>query len=261
MLTMWNKLQKRLEGDLFTDDLHRILYATDASVYRELPQAVVLPKSTEDMIAVVDFCKEKGLPIIPRATGTSLAGQVVGNGLVLDTSKYLRSIIHLDSDNRTVRVQPGVIRDELNQQLASYGLFFGPNTSTSNRATIGGMVGNNSCGSTSISYGHTRDKAVSIQTVLADAQLHEFGEVDLAKVVHEPGRVGEIYRYFKSLLDIEGNRTTIVDRFPKASIPRRNTGYALDALLVAMQPWNLTGPSFNLAKLLCGSEGTLALDH
>ena len=203
---MWNQLRHRIQGDLFTDDLHRILYATDASVYRELPLAVVLPRSTEDIMAVVDFCKEKGLPIIPRAAGTSLAGQVVGNGLVLDTSKYLRSIINLDSDKRTVRVQPGVIRDELNQHIASYGLFFGPNTSTSNRATIGGMVGNNSCGSTSISYGHTRDKAVSIQTVLANAQLHEFGDVDLSKVVHDPGRIVEIYRHFKSLLDVDSHR-------------------------------------------------------
>jgi FAD/FMN-containing dehydrogenase/Fe-S oxidoreductase len=255
---MWNQLRHRIQGDLFTDDLHRILYATDASVYRELPQAVVLPRSTEDILAVVDFCKENGLPIIPRATGTSLAGQVVGNGLVLDTSKYLRRILNLNSEERTVRVQPGVIRDELNQQIASSGLFFGPNTSTSNRATIGGMVGNNSCGSTSISYGHTRDKAISIEAVLSDAQLHEFGDVDLAKVVHESNRVGEIYQYFKSLLDVEGNRATIIDRFPKANIPRRNTGYALDAL-TAMQPWKNDGPSFNLAKLLCGSEGTLAL--
>ncbi|MDX1686058.1 MAG: FAD-binding oxidoreductase, partial [Saprospiraceae bacterium] len=149
-------LSRDIEGEGHFDHLHRILYATDASVYRELPLGVVYPRHEPDLVKIIDFCSNEKIPVIPRAAGTSLAGQVVGNGLVCDTSRYLTSILEIDEDTRRVTVEPGVIRDILNIELAEKGLFFGPNTSTSNRCNIGGMIGNNSCGTTSIRYGTTR---------------------------------------------------------------------------------------------------------
>ncbi len=156
----------RFKGDFFYDDLHKILYATDASVYRKLPLAVAFPKNEEGIKQLISFATENNTSLIPRTAGTSLAGQCVGEGVVVDVSKYFTKIIALDVEQKTVTVQPGVIRDELNEYLKPYGLFFGPNTSTSNRCMIGGMVGNNSSGTTSIKYGVTRDKVLSLKTIL-----------------------------------------------------------------------------------------------
>ncbi|NBC07446.1 MAG: FAD-binding protein, partial [Bacteroidetes bacterium] len=178
MKELLHQLEQRLEGELHYDRLMRHLYATDASVYRELPLAVALPKHATDVQHIVQFANEHGLPLIPRAAGTSLAGQCVGEGIVVDVSKYMNQILEVNAEEGWVRVQPGVIRDELNHHLRQYGLFFGPNTSTANRSMIGGMVGNNSCGTTSIVYGATRDHVLALDTVLSDGSKATFGPVD-----------------------------------------------------------------------------------
>ena len=167
-------LADSLEGELFADSLTNALYSTDASVYRKIPIAVAFPMTNEDLKKLILFAGTHTIGLIPRAAGTSLAGQCVGDGIVIDVSKHYTEIIDLDLDKKQVTVQPGVIRDELNQYLASHGLFFGPNTSTSNRCMIGGMVGNNSSGTTSIQYGVTRDKVVSMKTILSDGAEAEF---------------------------------------------------------------------------------------
>ena len=167
---MLTDLSGRLSGDLHYDALHRQLYATDASVYRMLPMAVAYPMSEADLRELVLFADTHGVGLIPRTAGTSLAGQCVGEGMVVDVSRYFTSILDLDLQRKQVTLQPGVIRDELNEYLKPHGLFFGPNTSTSNRCMIGGMVGNNSSGTTSIQYGVTRDKVIALKTLLASGE-------------------------------------------------------------------------------------------
>ena len=164
MLQLLQSLAEKLKGELYYDSLMRTLYATDASVYREFPLAVALPKDKEDIRALIHFARENQVSLIPRAAGTSLAGQCVGKGIVVDVS-HMNQILEFNQDEGWVRVQPGVIRDELNAFLKPYGYFFGPNTSTANRCMIGGMVGNNSCGTTSIVYGSTRDHVLELKTI------------------------------------------------------------------------------------------------
>ena len=160
------ELSDQLEGELYVDDTMRILYATDASAYREMPLAVAIPKSKADLKKLIAFAHEKSYFIIPRTAGTSLAGQVVGNGIVVDVSKNFTQIIELNKEENWVRVQPGVIRDELNMFLKPHGLFFGPETSTANRAMMGGMVGNNSCGSNSVVYRSTREHLLEVKAIV-----------------------------------------------------------------------------------------------
>ena len=181
-------LAKQLEGELFTDELMKAIYATDASVYRQWPLAVAYPKSVDDLQHLVKFASQNHCSLIPRAAGTSLAGQCVGEGIVVDVSKHFTKIIELNVEERWVKVEPGVIRDELNRFLAVHHLFFGPNTSTSNRCMIGGMVGNNSCGSTSIVYGSTRDHVMELECVLSDGSVVTFGakgEAALAQICQQ----------------------------------------------------------------------------
>ena len=163
----FEKLAEELEGEIFYDDTMRILYATDASAYRELPLAVAFPRSNSDIKKLINFANEHKTSLIPRTAGTSLAGQVVGNGIVVDVSKHFTKILELNKEEGWVSVQPGVIRDELNVFLKPHGLFFGPETSTANRAMIGGMVGNNSCGSNSIVYRSTREHLLEVKTILS----------------------------------------------------------------------------------------------
>src|ERR1700757_3525697 len=174
-LTDFQHLAGELEGTLHFDVTMRALYATDASVYREMPQAVALPKNEDDICKLVRFAREHGTSLIPRTAGTSLAGQVVGSGVVVDVSRHLTRILEIDEMRRRVRVQPGVVRNELNLALASHGVFFAPETSTQNRCMIGGMVGNNACGANSIVYGSTRDHLVSARALLSDGSIAEFG--------------------------------------------------------------------------------------
>jgi FAD/FMN-containing dehydrogenase/Fe-S oxidoreductase len=255
------ELQKNLRGRLHVDDLHRRIYATDASVYRELPLGVAYPKDEADLQTLVRFADSYGIPLIPRAGGTSLAGQCVGAGLVVDTSRHLNRILDLDVENRLVRLQPGVIRDELNRFLRPHGLFFGPNISTANRAMIGGMVGNNSCGSTSIVYGSIREHTRALRCVLSDGSPAAFGPLDSVEVVkktHGQGLEAALYRQLLGELGQPAVQQRIRDTFPRPEVSRRNTGYAVDQLL-PLQPFRPDGPPFNFCKLLCGSEGTLAL--
>jgi hypothetical protein len=260
ILKYLKELSNALEGKLFYDNLHKTLYATDASAYRIIPLAVALPKSTEDIVKLVHFATEHKISLIPRTAGTSLAGQTVGSGIVVDVSKYFTKIIAFDPIKKTVTVQPGVIRDELNLFLKPHGLFFGPNTSTSNRCMIGGMVGNNSSGTTSIRYGVTRDKIIEIKTVLADGSKAIFNTLSSAEFVEKTkgdSLENSIYNNLYKELSNTVNQQEIIKEFPKPEIHRRNTGYAVDILLKS----DLFGgaePTINVGKLLCGSEGTLA---
>ena len=171
------ELSDQLKGELFFDKLHKSIYATDASVYRKIPLAVAFPKNKYDINKLISFATTHNISLIPRAAGTSLAGQCVGEGIVVDVSKHFTKILAFDERKKTVTVEPGVIRDELNNFLEPYGLFFGPNTSTSNRCMIGGMVGNNASGTTSIQYGVTRDKVLELETILSDCSLAVFNSL------------------------------------------------------------------------------------
>jgi len=225
-----------------SDKLLQRAYAQDASIYQETPESVAFPKSTEEVIALV----KSGNALIPRAAGTSLAGQVVGDGTVLDTGRHMNAILHINVEERWAEVQPGVVRDELNHHLKEHGLFFGPNTSTSNRCMMGGMVGNNSSGSTSISYGTTREKLVGMEYVTADGVLRAMGNIDSEGVREIPEAV-ELWREQWAEAWAEENLATY---FPDPSIHRRNTGYAID--LIGADPKALL-------QVLCGSEGTLGI--
>jgi len=257
-----NKLEEignKLSGSLVYDDLHKALYATDASVYRKIPLAVAYPKDEKDLQILIEFATSNHLTLIPRTAGTSLAGQCVGDGIIVDVSKYFTNILAFDELNKTITVEPGVVRDELNLFLKPFGLFFGPNTSTSNRCMIGGMVGNNSSGSTSIRYGVTRDKVLQIDGVLSDGSLVSFKELtskEFKLKTQIKSLEGSIYASIYNELSQELVQQEIKNQFPKPSIHRRNTGYAVDELLDS----DLFGgkdPSINIAKLLSGSEGTL----
>ncbi|MCO4821788.1 MAG: FAD-binding protein [Flavobacteriaceae bacterium] len=236
------------------------LYATDASVYRLLPKAVALPKHSEDLKILIEFARQHKTSLIPRAAGTSLAGQCVGGGIVVDISKYMNAILEINPEEKWIKVQPGVIRDELNEFLKPYGLFFGPNTSTANRCMMGGMVGNNSCGSTSIVYGATRDHVIELKTLLSDGTEAIFNAVsvdDFKDKCELTGLEGALYRNIFESLTNETIQKNINAHFPKESVSRRNTGYAADALLNS-SVFNENKEDFNFCKLLSGSEGTLA---
>src|SRR6516162_8336239 len=238
----------------------RALYSTDASVYRELPQAVALPKTEEDIRKLIFFAIANGTSLIPRTAGTSLAGQVVGGGIVVDVSRHFRRIVQIDEPGKRVRVQPGVVRNELNLALAPHQLFFAPETSTQNRCMIGGMVGNNACGANSVVYGSTRDHLLSARAVLSDGSIAEFGALspeEFAAKCSGKDLEARLYRQINELLGDPANREEIVREFPKKSIHRRNTGYAID-LLAVCSPFTPGGPPFNFCRLLAGSEGTLA---
>jgi FAD/FMN-containing dehydrogenase/Fe-S oxidoreductase len=260
MLAKLEELKTSMEGDFFTDTTMRTLYATDASVYREMPMAVARPKTVEDIKKLIRYANQYKTSLIPRTAGTSLAGQVVGAGIVVDVSLYWNKILEVNKEERWVRVQPGVVCDELNKYLAPYGLMFGPETSTSNRCMIAGMVGNNSCGSHSIIYGTTRDHTLELHTLLSDGSEVVFK--DITKEEFEQKCIGDtlenkLYRHFKNILSEKANQEEIRKEFPKPSINRRNTGYAIDVLLES-EPFTEEKNKFNFCKLLCGSEGTLA---
>ena len=255
-----NALAQSLEGELHFDALMRTLYATDASVYRELPLAVAFPKHTADVKRLIRFAREEKTSLIPRTAGTSLAGQCVGEGIVVDVSRHMNQILEVNEREKWVRVQPGVIRDELNRYLRKYGLFFGPNTSTANRAMLGGMVGNNSCGSYSIIYGTTRDHVLELTTLLSDGSDAIFGPLTAQQFKSKPAGTNlenTLYREILKELSSPENRDEIRREFHKPEIHRRNTGYAVDVLM-ASAPFDETQPDFNFCKLLAGSEGTLA---
>jgi FAD/FMN-containing dehydrogenase/Fe-S oxidoreductase len=252
----------QLEGEFYDDSAIRTLYATDASAYREMPQAVAIPKTVSDLKKLIAYAHAGKTSLIPRTAGTSLAGQVVGKGIVVDVSKYFTQILELNTKECWVRVQPGVIRDDLNLFLRPYGLLFGPETSTANRAMIGGMVGNNSCGSNSIVYRSTREHLLEVTALLSDGSETVFRSFDpdsFHAKCEEKGLEGQLYRTIRKMLSNEENQQSIRKEFPKPSVERRNTGYALD-LLLGTRPFTAEPgrPDFNFCTLLAGSEGTLA---
>ncbi|MBO9151854.1 FAD-binding and (Fe-S)-binding domain-containing protein [Chitinophaga sp. GCM10012297] len=256
------KLGRELQGELYLDDVMRTLYATDASAYREMPLAVAIPENESDIKTLIRFAREHKTSLIPRTAGTSLAGQVVGDGIIVDVSKKFTRILEINTEERWVRVQPGVIRDELNLFLKPYGFYFGPETSTANRAMIGGMVGNNSCGSNSVVYGSTREHLLSVKAILSDGSDAAFGTLTAdefhAKCEANDGKLETaVYRQIRTLLGNADNQQEIRKQFPKPEILRRNTGYAVDMLLETA-PFTAGAEDFNFCKLIAGSEGTLA---
>ena len=256
----FSALRKELAGELFTDETTRRLYATDASAYREIPIAVAIPKTEEDLVQLIRFAIANKTSVIPRTAGTSLAGQVVGGGIVVDVSKHFNKIIEINKEERWAIVQPGIVRDDLNLHLKPYGFFFAPETSTANRAMIGGMIGNNSCGSNSVVYGSTREHLLEVDTILSDGNRAWFGSVDRNDFLSRTkgdALESKLYHHINTILSDSDNVREIEKEFPKPSIERRNTGYAID-MLARMQPFNQNGAAFNFSSLIAGSEGTLA---
>ncbi|SCL32721.1 FAD/FMN-containing dehydrogenase [Micromonospora rhizosphaerae] len=243
-------LEGALDGETGFDAYTRHLFSRDASMYAIRPLGVVFPRHADDVAAAVALAGRYGVPVVPRGGGTSLAGQTVGPGLVLDLSRHMHRIVEIDPDARTARVQPGVVQDQLNRAAAPHGLMFGPDTSTSNRATIGGMLGNNSAGSGSVRYGMTIDHIRELDVVLADASRTRFAPLDPAERTRRAGLQtleGSLYRQLPHVL--ETYATAISNDFP--AYWRRACGYRLDRL--AGDPW------FNLAPFVVGSEGTLVI--
>ena len=264
-ISVLRSFRKQLDGDFFFDHTLRSLYATDASAYREMPLAVAIPKTKEDLKKLIAFAREHKTSIIPRTAGTSLAGQVVGNGIIVDVSKHFTRILEVNREESWVRLEPGVVRDELNFYLKDHGLFFGPETSTANRAMIGGMVGNNSCGANSVIFGSTRDHLMEVKMLLADGQEVIFSSLS-DNEYHEKvtGKKctsdveKRVYATLDSILSDPHNQEEIEREFPKPEIPRRNTGYAID-LMLQSSPYGKSGDPFNMCRLIAGSEGTLGL--
>ena len=255
---------------VFTDPLHRIAYATDASAYREVPQGVAFPENEQDIVYLIETARERKTHLSPRAGGTSIAGQVVGSGIVVDISKHFKKILEINKEERWARVQPGVVLDELNLTLEPYGLFFSPETSTSNRCCIGGMFGNNSCGSHSLVYGSTRHHVLEARGVLCDGSIEVFKTYTI-KVLEE--RFGTQFWETESKSLIQNIYTQLIrwaldektvqlieENYPDKSLRRRSCGYAIDEVIEDLH--NTAKPlkerTINLCKVLAGSEGTLA---
>jgi len=254
-------LKQSLDGDVFTDQVQKVIYATDASSYREIPQVVTRPKNKEDIRKIIQFARQTGTSVIPRAGGTSLAGQVVGCGIVVDISKYLNKIGELNLDDHWIEVEPGVILAELNQFLSKHGMQFAPETSTANRCCIGGMLGNNSCGLHSLIYGSTREHILEVEGILSDASDITFRALSTEEFNSKCARNPElletkIYQNIQETLANKFNQQEIRNEFPDPKVTRRNNGYALDMLLET-DPFTNNGKPFNFCKLLAGSEGTL----
>ena len=254
-------LKQSLDGDVYTDQVQRVIYATDASSYREIPQAVTRPKNKEDIRKIIRFAHQTGTSVIPRAGGTSLAGQVVGPGIVVDISKYLNKIGELNLEEHWIEVEPGVVLAELNQFLSEHGMQFAPETSTANRCCIGGMLGNNSCGLHSLVYGSTREHILEVQGILSDGSDVIFRELSTEEFQKKCSGNPElletrIYQNIQDTLADQFNQQEIRNEFPDPKVTRRNNGYALDVLLET-DPFTNNGKAFNFCKLLAGSEGTL----
>ena len=259
-------LKANFKGEIHDDNIMRTLYATDASAYREMPLAVVFPVDEVDIKKLIAFANQNKITLIPRTAGTSLAGQVVGNGIIVDVSKTFTKILEINEEESFVRLQPAVVRDELNFHIKSKGLFFGPETSTANRAMVGGMVGNNSCGSNSVVYGSTRDHLLEVKGFLSDGSFATFSalsknvfldKINQIKSKSTKSLEDTIYLSTYETLINEENQKEIRNEFPKRTINRRNTGYAIDELLETEVFNEKTNEKFNFCKLIAGSEGTL----
>jgi len=269
---MAHELQKRMQGEVRVDNISRLLYSTDASIYQVQPLGVAFPRASEDLFAIVEFSLKNEVPILARGSGSSLGGQAVGPALVIDCSKHLNNILIIDPESSTAVVEPGVILDTLNEVASIHGLKFGPDPASSDRATFGGMIGNNSAGAHSILYGMTSDHVLSLDVILSDGASTKFQSVTLSgasTLAKKPGVEGEIYRV---CLDIRKNqKEAIHENWPRTW--RRSSGYGLNYLL----PWSPSTPMqwqgageishyppvpdghINLAPVVTGSEGTLAI--
>ena len=253
-------LTKHVDGEVRFDDPSRRLYATDASIYQVMPAGVVIPRTVEALTSAVQIALETRTPIVPRGGGTSLTGQSIGSGLVIDCSKYLNQVLEVDVPGRTARVQPGVVLDHLNKRLAADNLLFGPDVATASRATLGGMIGNNSAGSRSVKYGQTVHHVKSLNAILSDGQAVTLRELtptehDVRKAAKTAEGAG-----LRALDDVlTTHRAEIVARFP--NILRRVSGYNLAAYLPEFHDtWYVGGPpKRSLVPLVVGSEGTLAV--
>ncbi|MCL0029328.1 FAD-binding oxidoreductase, partial [Dehalococcoidia bacterium] len=242
------ELRAQILGEVRFDEMSRALYSTDASIYQIQPLGVVIPRTTEDVISVMEAAGRHGVPVLPRGGGTSLAGQTVGQAIVVDFSKYMRETLEVNTEERWARVQPGIVLDVLNDSLKPHGLMFAPDPSTSNRGNVGGALGNNSCGAHSIVWGKTVDNVIEMDVVLADGQPARFSQLDgsgLEAKMRMVGLEGDIYRELFAIG--EANRAEILKRYPK--IQRRVSGYNLDEFI--------RGKDFDMARFVVGSEGTL----
>jgi FAD/FMN-containing dehydrogenase/Fe-S oxidoreductase len=242
-------LKNRVEGDVSFDSYTRLLYSTDASMYQIEPVGIVIPRHKGDVQAVIEIANRFAVPVLPRGGGTSLAGQTVGKAIVLDFSKYMHRVLEVNREELWCRVQPGLVQDELNAYVRPMGLQFGPDTSTSNRATIGGMIGNNSAGAHSLTYGKTLDHVLELTVLLSDGSevvLSDFSPEALQNKCRQENLEGRIYGEIARLAQTHKNE--ILARYPK--IMRRVSGYNLDEF-IKPQP-------FNLSRIVVGSEGTLA---
>src|SRR5689334_14495727 len=240
-------LRRHLRGEVRFDDGSRALYATDGSNYRQVPIGVVLPRDSEDVVAAIALARQFGAPVLTRGAGTSLAGQCCNVALVLDMSKYLNRILEINPEKRIARVQPGVVLDHLRNAAERHHLTFGPDPATHDRCTLGGMIGNNSCGVHSVMAGKTDENIEALDVLTYDGvrmTVGQTGEQELARLARQPGRLGEIYAGLQRLRDTYGER--VRERYP--DIPRRVSGYNLNYLLPEH--------GFHVARALVGSEGT-----
>ena len=240
-------LRRVVTGEVRFDEMTRALYSTDASIYQIEPIGVVIPRTEEDVIAVVETAYRHGVPVLPRGAGTSLAGQAVGHAIIIDFSKYMRRVLEVSPEEGWVRVQPGIILDELNHHLSPSGLHFAPDPSTSNRGNVGGALGNNSCGAHSLVWGKTVDNVVELRVVLSNGDMATLGPAngeDLEARMGGEGLEAEVYR--KLVAIGKANRDEVLKRYPK--IMRRVSGYNLDELKAG---------SIDMARFVVGSEGTL----
>jgi FAD/FMN-containing dehydrogenase/Fe-S oxidoreductase len=251
-------LRRHVSGEVRFDDTSRHLYATDASHYQIRPLGVVLPKSADDLAVTVQIASELGVPITARGAGTSLSGQAIGPGIVIDCSKYLNRVGEIDIPGRRVRVQPGVVLDQLNREVGAFGLMFAPDVATASRATVGGMIGNNSAGARSVVYGQTADHVRTLSAVLADGSRAEFGSLspqEYARKLELRSLEGDAYRAADAA--VRDNAAAIADRFPK--IMRKVSGYNLPGIAACGFAMPAKPQAANFVPLLAGSEGTLAL--
>jgi FAD/FMN-containing dehydrogenase/Fe-S oxidoreductase len=263
-----NELRRHFSGDIRNDLASRILYSTDASIYQIEPLGVVIPRTQDDLQAVVELAARYRLPILPRGSGTSLAGQAVGEALVIDCSRWLDSLVALDPEARTATVEPGVILSHLNSAAAKFGLQYGPDPASAERASMGGVIANNATGAHSIMYGMTADHLLSADVVMADGTLATLGEQSIPESGHGVRTPSLVSAFYDAALEIRRDHSDAIKaRYPRSW--RNSAGYRLNYLL----PWSATRPpqwdrssypsvangTINLATLLAGSEGTLAV--
>ena len=259
---MEGELRKRVSGEVRFDAFSRVLYSTDASIYQMEPVGVVIPRGAEDVLATVEIASKSQVPILPRCGGTSLAGQTVNHAIVIDFSKYMNRVLEVNGEERWARVEPGIVLDQLNAHLSLLGLQFAPDPTTSNRACVGGAIGNNSCGSHSVIYGKTVDHVLELRTVLSDgseAQFRPLNGPELEAKLISSGLESEIYRQVKRIA--QENRDEVLARYPR--IMRRVSGYNLDEFIDSTHDGETNTPGspspFDLSKMVVGSEGTLCV--